>query len=536
MPMYSEHLPTRVPEFLQDDETQLYEYLEACGEIFDQFSDTIKEQDAYKDYKKVPEARLSLLARRFAFNPPNNIPDNLLRGIVRDIAGIYTTKGVENSLTWVFRLIGWSSTIEYTWLLNPERYDPEIKTVYPELYEKDGLENDASSFNTFFARIGDNYRIGAVGQQYQDNVVFIVDGRLLIGRNSLISLLDTGNPYTTTVDRTSVDFNKLDYRNFVYGKANDTRKGTFFTGGSYFSRFNNVRDAKIIGEIYHETDITRFAPSVISTPYLVVKVDSEDYDKFTRPYVDDEGNFYSYTDREKFRVAQTIIEYMLYEFVRPANIKIIMVASAYEDKDQYHLNDSMEMDATAVPFDPVEPYPLVDQEASYATAPSHYIGSEHLFIGMTSYIQYSGLMPLESPKLGTKARFKVQDISPGFQYEYLDVAMVENGTTGLFDSVNEMLIRTPSIITVSVPKDAAIYGKVVESSDWEWIQDITPGTHEFRVFDYTLLKVTNYTTGDVILSDGLFDVNMTVTWEDKQEIRQVEWDFGDPAIYPITAI
>lgn len=535
---YSEHLPKRVPEFLQHEDTHLYEYLEACGEVFDELSDTIKQHDVYKDYKRVPEARLSLLARRFAFNPPNNIPEELLRGIVRDIAGIYTTKGVENSLTWVFRLIGWSSTISYAWVLNPERYDPNVKDIYPELYERDGLENEASSLNSFFPSLGDGYTIGDTNQPFHDNPAFIVDGPLVIGRNFLISLVGEGNPYLSDLDRTSTDFDKIDYRNFVYGDVVDRSAGAFFDGRSYFSRRKDIRDAKIVGEIYREEDIIKFNPSVISTPYIVVKVDSEDYDKFTRPYVDEDGNFYSYTDREKFRVAQTIIEYLFFEFIRPANVRIIMVASAYEEADYLNMNDRLVANTTTPPEETTEVLPLMETEESWVGDPEFFIGSKELFVGMPSYIFDSGLMPLEAPKIGSEGKMGIQTISPEFTYEYVGVPMIETDVgSGLFDSEEVALIRTPSIVTVISSAPVAIYGKEVTSSDWEWIEDVSSGTHEFRVFDYTNIKLTNYTEDGTPISDGNFNVTIAVTWEDKQEVQNnaIEWDFGAPAIYPIEA-
>lgn len=506
MPMYSEHLPTRVPEFLQDDETQLYEYLEACGEIFDQFGDTIKEQDAYKDYKRVPEARLILLSQRFAFNPPNMIPENLLRGIIRDITWIYTTKGVIQSLTWVFRLIGWDTDIEYAWLLNPERYDPRVKELYPQFFERDGLENDASLLNTFFPQLGDGYKLGDYNVRYHnDPSRFIIQGELVIGRNDITSLTGEGNPYTTEINRVTTSYTKLDYRNFVYGDAVVKAEGTFFTGKSYFSRITDVREAKIIGENYRDEDIIRYYPSVISTPYIIVNVDSEDYDKFTRPYVASDGTVYSYTTREKFSITQTLIEYLLYEFVRPANVRILLVVSEYEDYDQLHLNESaFSLDAVAEPWDNTE-YPLVEStEVSTIPITAPVIGTENFLVGAPSYLPHNSMMQADKIRIGQGPTIDLVAHHGVFDYWNLPISVNDLGG-GIYETP-AVVLRTPSSIVVDVDETVTMYGRISVEHSYVDVGTLSSGSHVIDTFDYLNIKFRTTSLQATI--------NTRITWND----------------------
>lgn len=504
---FSEELKYRIPEYFQG-EGDMDGYLDACGVMFDEFSDTIKEHDSYKDYKKVPEARLALLAKRFAFNPPRDLPPEITRGIIRDIAGIYTTKGTVHSLTWIFRLIGWRSEIEYAWLLNPERYDPTIKKNYPLFFERDGLDNDISSLNSFIPKLNQGYFINDENTPYHaDPGNYVLSGSLVIGRNNFVSVIGETNPYLRTIDDVSTDFNKIDYRNFVYGYPSVTPKGVFFDGHSYFSRIQDVKEAKIIGEKYKEENIIRYHPSVISTPYIVVKVDSEDYDRFTRPYVASDGTLYSYTTREKFNIAQTLIEFLLFEFVRPANVKIILLTSAYEDRDQLHINDSYQTETTAQPIDTEESFTLLDSENGTLPITVPVIGTLNFYIGAPSYLPYNSLMQCDSIKVGQESPIDIIANNGTFEYWRMNYEVFDMGG-GMYET-DPILLRSPSIVVLSVDADTTIFGRHSIEHDYVEVGQITDGVYTIRVFDYINLKFRTSTLDA--------KVNTRVIWEEPND-------------------
>lgn len=72
---------------------------------------------------------------------------------------------------------------------------------------------------------------------------------------------------------------------------------------------------------------------VVKTPYVRITVTKEDYNLFTSDYVDpNTGKIYSYTDTERYKITQEVINYFMNEG-RPANVVITEISTPFSLSD-----------------------------------------------------------------------------------------------------------------------------------------------------------------------------------------------------------
>lgn len=316
-------LPQRIPEYLQDD-NNLKEYLEATGELFDQYKKAIDDMAYFTDYKNCPETRLRDLAREFAMEFPRNLNEDLQRAILRDLEEIYRRNGIEDVINWIFRVIGWDVELQKSWVINPERYDPDLKDIY--------------------------------------------------------NLDDYGGPQS---EAEFSDFYRQDYRNFLIGEEHVRDNGTYFTGRKFFDLEDTYHDIEIVGEEYFEGDKKRTPDKVMPTPYLFIRVSEESYNIFTSPYEGDDGTTYDYTQSEFFLIVENILNFFLYDAFRPTHVRVVIIVTAQIFKDDIvidsTLTDSFDVDPTDVKDDLVidskdtstlNHIPLVGEYFSAGTPPS----------------------------------------------------------------------------------------------------------------------------------------------------------------------
>lgn len=458
---YRDIIKTRVPEYYQTD-SELMEYLDVCGELFDELANTIRSFDDLNDYRHVPQSRLTLLARRFAFNPPRGIPQSMMRGIIRDIASIYSTGGTEQALFWVFRLLGWGVRTEYAWLLNPERYDPEIRNVYPEFYDASGLTSDLSYANSVFVPIGSEYEIGAENQPYVENTDFIFAGYLSIGRNELTyvgsgSATDPFSPQNPPLVTT--DFNKINYRNFVYGEEKVESTGTFFYGRTPFSAYDNLRQIRILGEQY-TSESPRYTDVVMKTPYVMVTVDESDYAQFTQPYEVD-GVEYNYTESESFTIADTLINYFMTDTTRPSPVRVVLTTGHVIGEDIAYVSEDLTEDFTAAPQSVVDgnifgtDTDIVDSLTVQGTG-SYVIGTPGIHIGTPSFMPVNSLNVIQMGQIGDSRQeytFQFASDTYSFGRTFGESDFIQEGT----EYVSEKLpVRTPSSFTITPSSSVAV--------------------------------------------------------------------------------
>lgn len=279
---YKELLPSRVPEAVQG-ENELKEYLEAAGELFDEFVAEIEAIDHYHDAARVPQKRLPQLAAQFAMEFPRNLNESLQRDIIRDLTALYQKCGTRDLINWIFRLIGWDVSLEYAWVLNPEKYDPEIKNVF-------GL---------------DDY-----------------------GREQIETVI--------------TDYYRRDYRAFLLGQEMVFDNGTYFRGRKFFDQRDTLLKNEIVGEYYDNQTKTRTPDKAMATPYLFIRVSEETYNIFISPYVDEEtGIEYDYTEVEFFRVVENIFNFFLFEEMRASHVRVVIIVTAQNISDDFVISDEV---------------------------------------------------------------------------------------------------------------------------------------------------------------------------------------------------
>lgn len=480
---YVDIIKRRVPEYYQVEGSDLMEYLEVCGEFFDELNETIKQHDSYNDYRHVPESRLTLLARKFAFNPPRGIPQSMMRGIVRDIASIYSSGGTEQALFWVFRLLGWGIRVEYVWLLNPERYDPKIKDIYSEYYESDGLESELSYENSVILNIGDGYEIGVEDQSYVINDQYNFSGHIKIGRNELVYTGD-GNGSDPFSPRNpplvTTDFNKVDYRNFVFGKERVENTGTYFYGRTPFSAFDNLRRIRIIGENY-STVSTRYEDVVMKTPYVMVTIDEADYVQFTQPY-EDNGTEYNYTESEGFEIANILIDYFMTDTTRPSPIRVILTTGHVLGDDTFfisedNLDQQSEGSDQSEQSDQMEGSEEEDYHIEVSDTGNYVIGTGGIHIGTPSFMPANSLSVIPMGSIGDSRksyRYEIADDTYTITREFTEGDFNEDG----FDDyvTDKIPVRTPSVITVTSSEDVVIQIRRGVTGSFSDDQTLSSGT------------------------------------------------------------
>lgn len=458
---WKDNLPKRVPEYYRG-ETPLDSYLETCGEVFDELSNTIKNIDDYKDYKKIPEARLALLAQRYAFNAPSDISEESLRGIMRDITTIYQTRGVEASVAWVFRLLKWDVSIKKAWLLKPELYDPKIKELFPSFYLADGFES-----------------VEGTPPNYTENVYFI--------------------PTT--------DAGKIDYRNFVYGDSyvDPTGRGVYFNGRGFFDTTDTVTETRIVGETYPVDGEIRKPEVVLSTPYIIIELAGQTAEQYLPP---------GYTEDEGFRFIQGMLEYLLRDLMRPSNVKILLLVSRTDEENHITLDEEFTQSSTSEPheFDANSEITVVNTENTVYNGAVPRIGDPELRIGMPNYLPVNSMTGYQTFQIGWEtAPIDMGESVPGhntFLYSDVDVTFYDDGGTWKSEL---FVLRTPSRVVITTPggESINIEGKKTPDSPWESVLTGVNGTGvAYKSYDLHYMRFSSPTE-----PVGQFDIS--VEWEDQ---------------------
>lgn len=380
-------LRNKIPESIAN-ETILGEYLEVCENIFNEYKEVILKHDVYKDYKNSPEGRLTLLSLQKDFLRKNILSERVTRGIIRDINQIYTTNGTRSAVEWVFKILGIRASIEYAWLIDPELYFPEIREnifIPPRFNEEEHILQIGEGFSEASlpsvpnrviqqdsaevdceGEEGQNqngdfrqtqiesdsswYKIGVENQTLFSDQTQTITGYLKIGTNVTISEIGV-----STVDGDfPFFFDKIDYRNFVFGEAVDDQDGTFFYGRTYDSAQENVSKLRIVGEHYPEKHhISNHV--VMATPYLGVTIQSLDFSSLIRSYLDNAESEFFYNEGEIIDRVSSYINYLLYDLVRPADVKVIVLAEnlPLDEKMSLKGEDSLDVEREVL-VEPVE--------------------------------------------------------------------------------------------------------------------------------------------------------------------------------------
>ena len=141
----------------------------AIGQLLDEMREEIDNFKDYNNYQKIESSRFNDLAATFGLNFPRNLDEDTRRILIRDIIAVYRTKGTEQAIRYVFRLIGWEVDIDYIWIDRSKRL---AEFIYPSDYlfgDEEVFEDgtyavirDESSQSLGKVRIyGETYPIGA---------------------------------------------------------------------------------------------------------------------------------------------------------------------------------------------------------------------------------------------------------------------------------------------------------------------------------------------------------------------------------------
>lgn len=112
--------------------------------------------------------------------------------------------------------------------------------------------------------------------------------------------------------------------------------GTFYVDGRYISLIDATNVTydrlKIMGENYPVAHRVT-SQEAVKTPYIRITVTKEDYNLLTTDYIDPTtGKVYSYTDTERYKITQEIINYFMNEG-RPANVVITEISTPFSLDD-----------------------------------------------------------------------------------------------------------------------------------------------------------------------------------------------------------
>lgn len=273
-------LRDKLPEFQRNDDLPITQYVDAAGEMLDELRETIHSLSGYLNWNDAPIDRIDSLGTSFGFEFPRNLAEATRRTIVRDIVNIYKRNGTPDTFRWIFKIIGWDVELQYAWLLNPEK---TIRGLKKNIYNGEFLHNGTINY-------GEERRI---------------------------------------------DLENFNYRDFLYGESQVDEDGTFFYGKQYFDSENLFNKIPIQGEYYPHRRIAPDDPIVAATPYVIVRIQSADYRLFTDPYVDpDTGIEYSYTDSERFQIAEELINFLLYDQGRPVHVRVVIIVTDDQLSDE----------------------------------------------------------------------------------------------------------------------------------------------------------------------------------------------------------
>lgn len=155
------------------------------------------------------------------------------------------------------------------------------------------------------------------------------------------------------------DVNPNAYQDMLFGDAEVKDDGVFFKGFRYndFERVNSIEDVPIFDEYYETTNDSMY--TVGKSPYVLVFIDDATVNLVTDSKTDPvTGEVYTYSDNERFKLVNDIIEYFAYKTSKPTNMRVIVVISpsgGADFDDSIDINDDIETPDIYTTLPPVEP-------------------------------------------------------------------------------------------------------------------------------------------------------------------------------------
>lgn len=308
---------------------------------------------------------------------------------------------------------------------------------------------------------------------------------------------------------------KLDqysYNDFLYGEAVVTPEGNFFRGYKYNDprEENPIEGLPIKGEVY-KTHPKNYTCNVSKLPYIAIRIDDENFNVVTGPYQDENGKFYEYGVSEEYQSAIDLIEYFLYDLVRPTQVRILLVASTQTLTDVIGINSSLNQkykDAELIETDILE---IEDVDGSQTPTPqiaNFPIGLDPVIIGSPSpyYTPYMGL-PIETVSDENRSYVLVHgEDMPEMTSSYPLMANVKVPIRGL------VRLTVPTF-----PFEGWIY-RIYTISSWDSLVPklVKSGGPSLGVFDFEL-RPEDGVAFYITCSDGVnrhINIDITYTFEE----------------------
>ena len=356
---YEELLIERIPEAFQDSD-EVERYLRVAGRLFDEYVAAIERFDGYRDYSEVEADRLRNLALNFGMSFPRSLDEQTQRMIIRDIHDIYSRVGVRDFMNWIFKIIGWTVSIESAWLPNPDYFDSSIADIH-------NID-----------------RIGEKKSNFKEEQ-----------RNLDYSLFYIGETFIAT------------------SYAEGGEGNVYFRGRKFFDDYQTIDKLQIVGEDYDPDTEYRTDVKLGSTPYLFVTVLKQDYSVFDSGYtveeVDEDGGIsdrkFIFTKRELLNVVEGILSYYILEEFRPTNIRVVVLAKEKRLDDDMIVDESF---STIYVNNPLEVHdrPVITGED--VSRLDHVIKAGSKFLAGAPPHGFGAKMsitPSDRPKLINKATF-----------------------------------------------------------------------------------------------------------------------------------
>lgn len=261
--------------------------------------------------------------------------------------------------------------------------------------------------------------------------------------------LDTGG-----VER--YDVSGLSYTDFLYGDAVRTESGTFFQGYKYQDIFeeNLLTGFPIIGENYTVTP--EYLTPVEKLPYVSIRITDEDFNVATEPYTDPEtGVQYEYGLNETYRALASILEYFLYDTVRPVNTRILIISSLQVLEETVGLSEYFEQ-TTESDFTPDQDnFIAVDSLSENITGDisNSFIG-DPLFIGRKSPYTSQFLQLPKVLDIGESGSFSMETVESFTAFSVVTLVDTEQNKSYPIPVYAGMQIR----LTSPVGEQITIFG------------------------------------------------------------------------------
>lgn len=235
-------LKTFLPEHMRGSDV-LNQFLDAAGELFDNFQLEIDGMKEFSDPINLNEDDLEQLAKQLDVDFPRNLGIERRRQYISEVVDIYRSNGTLRSLLRSFKLIGWDVDVYEAFIVDPSYYD--TNSVY-SLVNPEGESVDLYKYD------------------------IIVGTEVEYGREKFVDLIDAGG---TVYPRTPI------YGESYYGAV----PSPSFVKVPYIKITINSEDYDIFTSDYQDPDTGTIYSYTTSETYQILDEIKNHFIEIARP-------------------------------------------------------------------------------------------------------------------------------------------------------------------------------------------------------------------------------------------------------------